>query len=433
VVVYAEKEVDPVTLLKMAVESITAHKLRSFLVTMGILIGITAVLVNAAMVQGFRNYFQQQIQTLGSNFVSIQPGSSYGLLGTTTKENDLLAPYLFDAVSRLPFVDAATADRETFGTLSYMGEQATVIVVGIEPGFFEAMNREMLAGGSLTSQDTFNAVLAESVLSQFSRRSFVLMSNFDLTVTVNGKNVTDKFRVKGIVKQAQPDIGIGILYVPIKTLNSMMGQEGYTAITLTTSDVNNIDTIKVEVQQMLDQVLKVPPQQVASTEEQTKELFGIVPAPFQSQDKPYIITTQADVLDISNKITSMIQLALVAIAGISLLVGGIGIANVMLVTVRERTREIGVMKAVGAKNRHVLIAFLFESCVIGLLGGILGMAVAATASFISIPLLFHVAGSLPLEWAIIAIGICLTISLLSGLYPALRASKMDPVEALRSE
>jgi putative ABC transport system permease protein len=432
VVSHAEKEVDPVTLLKMAVESITAHKLRSILVTMGILIGITAVLANAAMVQGFRSYFQQQIQTLGSNFVSIQPGSTYGMLGTTTKENDLLAPYLFDAVRRLPYVDAATADRETFGTLSYMGEQATVIVVGIEPGFLETMNREMLAGGSLTSQDTYNAVLSESVLN-YLQRSFVLMSNFDLTITVNNKSVTDKFRVKGIVKQVQPDIGIGILYIPIKTLNSMMGQEGYTAITLTTADVNNIDTIKAEVQQMLDQVLKVPPQQAAGTEEQAKELFGIVPAPFQTQDKPYIITTQADVLDISNRITSMIQLALVAIAGISLLVGGIGIANVMLVTVRERTREIGVMKAVGAKNRHVLIAFLFESCVIGLLGGILGMAVATAASFISIPLLFHVPGSLPWEWAIIAIGICLTISLLSGLYPAVRASRMDPVEALRSE
>jgi putative ABC transport system permease protein len=92
-----------------------------------------------------------------------------------------------------------------------------------------------------------------------------------------------------------------------------------------------------------------------------------------------------------------------------------------------------VLKAVGAKNRHLLIAFLFESCVIGLLGGILGMAIAAIASFTSVPLLFGVPGSLPLGWALIAIGICLAISLLSGLYPALRASRMDPVEALRSE
>jgi putative ABC transport system permease protein len=433
VVVFAEKEVDPVTLLRMAVDSITAHKLRSFLVTLGILIGITAVLVNAAMVQGFRVYFEKQIQTLGSNFVTIQPGSAYGLFGSTTKQNDLLAPYLYDPVSRLPHVDEATADRTTFGTIKYMGEEVNVLIAGVEPGFLEITNRQILAGESLTAQDSFNAVLGDSIQSYSQQRSFVLMSHFELTVTVNNREVTEEFRVKGIVKVPQPDLGMGILYVPIKTLNSMMGTEGYSAIVLTTADVKYIDTIKAEAQQMLNQLLKIRPEQQIVAEQESKELYGILPAPFQSQPKEYKITTQEDVLGISNKITSMIQLALVAIAGISLLVGGIGIANVMLVTVSERTREIGVLKAVGAKNRHILIAFLFESCVIGLLGGILGMVVAAIASFTSVPLLFDVPGAFPLEWAIIALGICLAISLLSGLYPALRASKMDPVEALRSE
>lgn len=432
-VVFAEKEVDPVTLLRMAVDSITAHKLRSFLVTLGILIGITAVLVNAAMVQGFRVYFEKQIQTLGSNFVTIQPGSAYGLFGSTTKQNDLLAPYLYDSVSRLPHVDKATADRTVFGTIKYMGEEVNVFIAGVEPGFLETTNREILAGESLTAQDSFNAVLGDSIQGYFQQRAFVLMSHFELTVTVNNQEVTEEFRVKGIVKVPQPDFGMGVIYVPIKTLNSMMGNEGYSAIVLTTADVKYVDTIKVEAQQMLNQLLKIRPEQQTVTEEESKELYGILPAPFQSQPKEYKITTQEDVLGISNNITSMIQLALVAIAGISLLVGGIGIANVMLVTVSERTREIGVLKAVGAKNRHILIAFLFESCVIGLLGGILGMVVAAIASFTTVPLLFDVPGSLPLEWAVIAIGICLAISLLSGLYPALRASRMDPVEALRSE
>lgn len=423
---------DPVTLLKMAVESITAHKLRSSLVTLGILIGVTAVLLNAALVQGFNGYFQQQMQTLGSNFVTIQPGGTSGALGALANPNNLLEPKVYDAVSRLPYVDESTAYRETFGTISYGDEQSSVVIMGVEPGYFETRNREMLAGGTLTSQDTFNAVLGDSVQDLFSHRSFILMSNFDLTLTVNGKPVTQQFRVKGIAQEEQLMAGIGVVYVPIKTLNSMMGQEGYSAITLTTSDANNIDIIKAEVEETLDRLLKVPPQQVAETEQQTTGLFGM-PALTQPQSKPYSIITQKDVLDISNKITSMIQLALVAIAAISLLVGGIGIANVMLVTVRERTREIGVMKAVGAKNRHILIAFLFESCVIGLLGGILGLAFSFVVSIISIPLLFHVPGSVPWMWAIIAIGICLSISFISGIYPALHASKMDPVEALRSE
>ena len=424
---------DPVTLFKMAVESITAHKLRSFLVTLGILIGVTAVLVNAAMVQGFRSYFDQQIQALGSNFVTIQPGSAYGLLGATTKENDLLAPYLYDSVRRLPYVDEATADRTAFGTIKYMGEEVNVLIVGTEPGYLETMNREMLTGEPLTVQDSFNAVLGDSIQGSFQQKILVLMSHFGLTVMVNNQEVSETFRVKGIVNEPQPGFGMGILYVPIKTLNSMMGNEGYNAIVLTTADAKYVDTIKVEAQQMLNRLLKVRAEQQLGTEGESEAIFGILPAPFQAHSKEYKITTQEDVLAISNSISTMIQLVLVAIAGISLLVGGIGIANVMLVTVSERTREIGVMKAVGAKNRHIAIAFLFEACVIGLLGGILGMAIAAAAAFTVVPLLFDVPGSLPLQWAGIAISICLTISLLSGLYPALRASSMDPVEALRSE
>jgi putative ABC transport system permease protein len=432
-VVSTEKKVDPVTLLRMAVEAITAHKLRSFLVTLGILIGITAVLVNAALVQGFQNYFEQQIQALGSNFVTIQPGSAYGIFGSTTKENDMLAPYLYDSLRYLPYVEEATADRSTFGTIKYMGEEANVLVMGVEPGFLETMNRKMLAGESLTAQDSFNAVIGDSIPSSFQGRPLVLMSHFELTITVNNREVTEKFRVKGVVKEPEPGFGMGILYIPVKTLNSMMGNEGYSAIVLTTSDTKYINAIKLEAQQMLNRLLKVPPEQPMAAEEGTEKIFGIVPVAFQAHTEEYKITTQEDVLSISNNITSVIQLALVAIAGISLLVGGIGIANVMLVTVAERTREIGVMKAVGAKNRHVLISFLFEACVIGMLGGILGMAIAAAFSFIVVPLLFGVPGALPLEWTGIALSICLAISLLSGLYPAIRASRMDPVEALRSE
>ncbi len=424
---------DPVTLLKIAVESIAAHKLRSFLVTMGIIIGITAVLVNAAMVEGFRTYFEGQIQTLGSNFVTIRPASSIGLLGPQLEADALLDTYLFDSVRRLPYVDEATAARTTYATIKYLGEESNIIIVGTEPGYLEAKNRVMLAGQPLTIQDRFNTVLGDSVMSSATRRPLSLMATVELTVMVDGQAVTEEFRVKGIVEEPKPGIGVGLVYIPVRTLNSMLGGEGYNEITLISSDSKYIDTVEAEAKQMLDRLLKVPPARQVMASEGDGALFGIIPAIPEQKESVYTIRTEADILDISNNITSMIQLALVAIAGISLLVGGIGIANVMLVTVSERTREIGVMKAVGARNRMVLMVFLFEACVIGLLGGILGLVLATVASFTSVPLLFDVPGSLPLEWAAIAIGICLAISLLSGLYPAIRASKMDPVEALRSE
>ncbi|MBE0479811.1 MAG: ABC transporter permease, partial [Dehalococcoidia bacterium] len=300
--------------------------------------------------------------------------------------------------------------------------------------YLDARNRELIAGQELVMQDRYNAVIGTSVVASSSRRLLSLMSSFDLTVTVEGgREVTEKFRVKGIARDPQPGVGMGIIYIPIRTLNAMLGSEGHTDITLLASDARYIGIVEQEARDMLDRLLKVPPKRELEATEEEQALFGIIPAMPGKGDQVYSITTESDILGISDNITAMIQLALVAIAGISLLVGGIGIANVMLVTVAERTREIGVMKAVGAKNRHILTAFLFEACVIGLLGGVLGLVIATIAAYTSVPMLFKVPGALPLQWAAIAIGICLAISLLSGLYPAIRASRMDPVEALRSE
>lgn len=421
---------DPLELFRMAVDSVIAHKLRSLLVTLGILIGITAVLVNASMVEGFQDYFEQEIQTLGSNFVTITPGARYSrLLGVQGGD---LEEHLFDSLRRLPHVEKATAARETLGTIKYMGKEESVMVIGVEPGYLVAKNREVLLGAPLTQQDTFNAVVVSSVMSGSSHTPMCLMCPFELTLTVDGEEVTEKFRVKGVVEEIMSPLGIGYVYLPISTLNSMLGEEGYTEITLTASDIEHVDVVEEEAREMLDRLLQVEPHRELEAPQEDM-LFGMFPRLEQEETEEYTITTQVDIIDISNEVTWRIQLALVAIAGISLLVGGMGIANVMLVTVGERTREIGIMKAVGAKNQHVLILFLLEAGIIGLTGGILGLAIAAALSYTMIPLLMNVPGVLPWEWAGIALGISLSIGVLSGLYPALRASRMAPVEALRYE
>jgi len=423
---------DPITLFRMAVESITAHKLRSALVTLGILIGVSAVLINAAMVQGFQGYFELQMKSLGSNFVTIRPATALGLLGGQLSEEEYLAPYLYDSVKRLPYVEDATASRSAYGKISFMGEEEDVYVFGVEPGYLSARNREMAAGDELVQQDTFNAVVGEDVL-QSSTRPLALQSQFNLTVTVNRKQITQEFRVKGITEVMENPIGIAMIYVPVRTLNEMLNKEGYDEITLFATDLDHIGIVKAEATDMLNRLLKVEPVRAPpATGEEAEMFFGLGPE-VPLGDQKYSITTQEDILDVVGQITAMIQLALVAIAGISLLVGGIGIANVMLVTVTERTREIGVMKAVGAKNRHILIAFLFEAAVIGIFGGFLGLLFSAMSTYTMVPVLYGVPGALSPMWVGTAMGISLVISLLSGLYPAIRASRMDPVEALRSE
>lgn len=421
---------DPLELFRMAVDSVFAHKLRSILVTLGILIGITAVLGNAAMVKGFQAYFEQEIQTLGSNFVTITAGARYSRLTATQRED--LGEHIFDSLSRLPHVEKATAARDTWGTIKYMGEEEDVIVTGVEPGYLETKNRDMLLGSPIVPQDRFNAVVSDSVMRGSSNTPMCLMCPFEITVTVDGEEVTEKFRVKGVVEEPQSLLGIGAVYLPISTLNSMLGKEGYTEITLTASDIEQVDVVEEEAREMMDRLLQVEPHRELDIPQEDGS-FSMFPQLVEEEPEEYYIVTQVDIIDISNEITSRIQLALVAIAGISLLVGGMGIANVMLVTVGERTREIGIMKAVGAKNRHVLILFLLEAGLIGLTGGILGLAIAAAASYTLVPLLMNVPGVLPGEWAGIALGISLSIGVLSGLYPALRASRMAPVDALRYE
>lgn len=423
---------DPITLFRMAVESITAHKLRSALVTLGILIGVGAVLINAGMVQGFQGYFEQQMKILGSNFVTIRPATAVGLAFGQLSQDEYLAPYLYDSVRRLPYVEDATASRTSYGKVYFMGEEEDVIVYGVEPGYLEARNREMVAGEDIVQQDAFNAVVAGDLLQSSSRR-LALQSKFQLVVTVNRKPVTQEFRVKGITEVLENPIGISSVYVPVRTLNEMLNTEGYSEITLFAADTAHIDVVKAEATAMLDRLLKVEPDRAPPTPGEGEDMFfGLGPNVALGEEK-YSITTQQDVLDVADQIIGMIQMALVSIAGISLLVGGIGIANVMLVTVSERTREIGVMKAVGAKNRNILIAFLFEAGVIGLFGGFLGLIFSMMSIFTMVPVLYDVPGALSPVWIGIALGISLVISLVSGLYPAIRASRMDPVEALRSE
>lgn len=421
---------DPLELFRMAVDSIIAHKLRSLLVTLGILIGVAAVLGNASMVEGFQAYFEKEMQALGTNFVTITAGGRFSQISGGQRTD--LDEHLFESLRRLPHVEKATAARETWGTMKFMGEEEDVIVVGAEPGYLVAKNRNILLGSALTLQDRYNGVVGESAMSGSSNTPMCLMCPFEITLTVDNEEVTQQFRVKGIVEEPLASLGIGYVYLPISTLNSMLGEEGYTEITLTASDIEYVGVVEQEAREMLDRLLKVEPHREPDIEQQDGT-FWLLPLPEEEETEEYSITTQEDIIDISNEVTWRIQMALVAIAGISLLVGGIGIANVMLVTVGERTREIGIMKAVGAKNRHVLVLFLLEAGLIGLAGGIVGFVIAAAMSYTLIPLLMNVPGLVPWEWATIALGISMSIGVLSGLYPALRASRMAPVEALRYE
>ncbi len=283
-------------------------------------------------------------------------------------------------------------------------------------------------------------------------RPMAIGSTVELNLVSADVQVTEEFKVKGVKGGGGGSMFssaggmMSVVFIPISTMNDLMGKEGYTSIGLYAEASEYVDSVQKSASTTLDRQLRLPP--LRNTGEKKKEEdtggggFASQEAMEQRSEQfqsmmgerdAYSIISSQEILGFAEEISSAIELLFVGIASISLLVGGIGIANIMLVTVSERTREIGVMKAVGAKNWDVLMIFLIEAGLIGLIGGSIGLGFAFGASKTVIPQLIGFPGVIPLEWVGISLGLSFAIGVLSGLYPAWRAAQMDPVEALSYE
>lgn len=433
---------DLVESLRMAVSTIKAHKVRSILTTLGVLIGVTAVLGNVAMAKGFNAFLDEEIRGLGANFVAIQSPQG-GVVtggGLQSGEEQYFDEHTYETLSDLPHVEGATAGRGALGTVRYMDEEKDLVVSGVKHGYWEARDIEILEGDSLGHQDKFTAVVSKPVVEEEFKKPIVVFSTIEITLrTDTQEEVTEEFKVRGICGELGEFNPMEIdVYIPISTFNDMTDEEGYTDIGLFAEDEDHVGAVKMEAIKTLDRLLKVEPKRTFErevTQEEVNPLTGGFKAEeaVAEERENYTITSQDDVLTFAHNISSTFNLLFIGIASISLLVGGIGIANIMLVTVAERTREIGVMKAVGAKNRDVLLLFLLEAGLIGLIGGAVGLGFGHLFAQILVPALLDIKGILPLEWVGIALGLSFGVGVTSGFYPALRASRMDPVEALSYE
>lgn len=439
---------DPVEIFRMAADTIKAHKLRSVLTTLGVLIGVGAVLANVAMINGFEVYFQEEVSQVGANFVQISAGSiSESQVGGG--EEEYFEEHVYDTLKRLPDLRAATSYRETMGTIEYRGKEEDILVKGVKPGYFEATETPVVEGSAIGTQDKNAVIITSEIKEGTFDRPMIVGTTFELTLSSNLYQTTREFRVKGVVDTKQSMIwGGGMLdtiYIPISTMNDMLNKEGYTTIGLYAETSEKVGSVKFQAVNTLNRLLRLEPARTSSkettegggggglfSEETTEQRQEQLSSMIQEREE-YSITTSQEILDFASNISSTIELLFVGIASISLAVGGIGIVNIMLVTVSERTREIGVMKAVGAKNYDVLMIFLLEAGLIGLIGGIVGLGAAYVLSTTIVPYLIGFAGIIPLPWVGIALGLSFSIGVLSGLYPAWRAANMDPVEALSYE
>lgn len=407
--------------LNIAVKSLTKSKLRTFLTVVGIVIGIAAVIIVMSAGEGLKGQITDQLDAFGTNIIQIEPkvpstshvssenamAQAQGVQITTlTKEDG-------EAIGKLKNVAnhyAALVDQEI---ITYLDANKVITVIGTESSFID-MDKSEVAQGRFFNPDEENDLSRVAVLGNKLART--LFGNQD-PVGQQVKIGQTQFKVVGVLQERGNTFGFdfdNIAYLPLTTLQKIV------------MGVNHVQWITAQ--------MKNP-----SLEQETADdIIQLLRDRHEISDSKYddfAVMTMTEMRDMIDTIFNAITLLLIALAGISLLVGGVGIMNIMYVSVSERTFEIGLRKAVGAKKTQVLWQFLFEAIIVTLLGGVVGIAIGLfiswLVSFIAGQLGFSWSFVLPPESIAIAFGFCGAVGLIFGYYPAKQAAEMDVISALR--
>ncbi len=397
--------------LLIGLRGVTANRLRSGLTVLGILIGVAAVIVLVAVGNGSSLAVTQSIEKLGTNTLTIRHGT-FGPPGSggrtqfkdltvadaTALVDDALAP---DVLSASPVVSAQA-------TCTYEGTSYDTSVTGTWPSYFEASNSAIASGTYFVNDDVVNSrrtvVLGQTVVDEL----FGTVDPLGAEIVCGGTpfTVTGVLESKGSSGFSDSD---DVIVAPLTAVQSHL--TGY----------GSLDTILV-------QTVSADVQDAAQS-----EVYAILDDRHDTTDtssRDYQVLNQASLISTVEDTSQVFTVLLGAVAAISLLVGGIGITNIMLVTVTERTREIGIRKAIGASKAAIMGQFLVEATVLSIIGGVLGVVVAVVVTR------FQIAGTTPviLPLSVIgAFGVSVALGLFFGSYPANRAASLRPIEALRHE
>ena len=409
--------------LRLALRSLAANKLRAALTMLGITIGVAAVITLLSVGQGVSRYVSSQFEGLGTNLVFVFPGQfrpGSGPPGRRAGDAVLTeadARALADP-ARVPDAARVVPLLRRNVTAEVGNNSASVALRAVTPDYEAARNYRILAGRFITLADIDErarvVVIGQTTLNHlFAPDEDALGA----TLRING----DPFRIVGLLdKKGATPFGDedDTLIVPFTTatarLFSSRTATGQIRITLTLVQLGD------------------PARQDALISEITDVLRDRHNIPYRGEDD-FTVLSEQDLVSAFQQVTNVLTIFLGAIAGIALLVGGIGIMNIMLVSVTERTKEIGLRKAVGAKRAHVLTQFLVESVVLSLAGGVFGIWVGAAGAWAIHRFVQQLDTTVTVDSVALAVGFSLAVGLFFGIYPAIRASALHPIEALRYE
>jgi putative ABC transport system permease protein len=394
-------------------DSLMANKLRSLLTMLGVIIGVAAVIGLLSIGNGVNESITGEIQSIGTNLISIttDADNSDGYPALSLSDVEALSDPL-----NAPAVTAVSAVVQGNQEVIYSNNSTRTSVTGVTTNYLSMSNLdEFQSGDGFTQQDQDSRARVTVLGATAAEDLFDDTYPIGQRVRINGVG----YRVIGVLEESGGGINNsdGDVFIPITTAHSRLyaqrTRDGEKAVTIIIAQAAS----EQETDPAIEQI----------TETLRRE-HGITYA----DDDDFTIFSQANLLETFDVITGTLTAFLGAIAGISLVVGGIGIMNIMLVSVTERTREIGIRKAVGALRRDILIQFLLESVVLSIIGGLLGIALGWAISEVAGNAL-DIAPIMDLSTVLLATGFAATVGLVFGIYPAWRAAGLQPIEALRYE
>ena len=404
--------------LSTAWVGVLTHKLRSFLTMLGIVIGVGAVIALMSVGKGAEASIVSSIGSLGSNLVTISPGASIGFGGIRGAPGSVQTLTLEDAMAiaeQVDYVDIVAPSDSTNLQLVVGGENMNARITGVTVEYMQAYNLNVASGSFFTAYDYERGAKVAVLGSNVAETLFEGVDPIGQQIRM-GNNVV---RVIGILESKGAGIGSpdDSTLIPLSALQQMVaqsrtsrGESVVSSVALTVSDENQTDYVIEKITSLLRSRHQLGP--------------GV--------DDDFSITSMEEIASTLSETVGTMTLLLGAIAAISLLVGGIGVMNIMLVSVLERTREIGILKALGARERDIWGQFLIEAVFLTFAGGIIGVILGWVVSAVvnAMGLMTTVVTA---DIVILAVSVSVGIGLFFGFYPAWRASRLNPIEALRYE
>lgn len=384
--------------VKMALKNLATNKLRAFLTMLGIIIGVSAVILLVALSQGATKQVTEQVQGLGSNLLTV---SITGRGTQTTLDYKKVMSF-----AEIPEIGAIAPIVSGNVNASNGSKHVRVNIEGTNPEYETVRQHKVQAGRFLLPLDLEYRQKVALLGSSTAKELFGLADPIGQYIKLEGT----PFKVIGLLEEKGSTMGGSNddkIIIPFNTAERLLASTGVRSFYVQAASEKEVNVAIAKLEQKL-----------------TKE--------FRNDEDSYRIFNQQDILDTMGAVTTTMTMLLAGIASISLLVGGIGIMNIMLVSVTERTREIGIRKAIGAKKRNILFQFLIESVVLCLIGGLIGVGLGVGgASLIASLVGMEIAVSFNL--VMIAVGFSVFVGVLFGMLPANKAANLNPIEALRFE